>query len=213
MNNVIEFKKNKPRLDLKENSDILGLFNKFEENFQNGEKSIAFNSTNYRSSQEKCLLLAADYFNKKYPSLKLAIVSFQFRSGILREYLNQAKVESVIEQVKLSKNLTLINWESCLQRDPLDIIDEFDLVLWDLPEVEFLQKQSELLTRFFEHMDSLYIVSMKFEMFDEEHFKRTVHSFYLDHGLDIKMILPWSLGQKSRIKKSRLTRFKELLGL
>ena len=211
MNNVLPFKKEKPKIDLKNSDDLITLFNQFEDNFQKGEKSVAFSSTSYRSSQEKSIFMAADYFNKKYPSLKVAIVSFQLNHGLFKEYFNWMNLP-VTEINNISSNLSLLDWSHHLSKDPLDIVDEYDMVFWDLPELDFIQKHSEELTKFFEQMDSLYIVSIRFEKFDEEHFKKTIYDYYLDHGLDIKMIIPWRLGSKKRpMKKSLFQKIKSLL--
>jgi hypothetical protein len=211
MTNVLSFKKAKPSISINSGEELLSLFNLFEENFQKGEKSVAFSSTNYRSSQEKSVLLAVDYFNKKYPSLKIAVVSFKLDHGLFKEYLGMLG-KDLSDTIVVSRNFSLIDWNPSLKMDPLDIVDEYDMIFWDLPDLDFIQKNSEDLSRFFETMDALYIVSIRFEKFDEEHFKKTIYNYYLDHGLDIKMIIPWRLGSKKRpAKKSLLEKIKALL--
>ena len=80
------------------------------------------------------------------------------------------------------------------------------MIFWDLPDLKTIAENEEKLRSSFENMDALYIVSLKNTKFDDEHFKRDIFRFYLDHGLDIRTILPWQFGTKKRKPRSKLTK-------
>ncbi len=212
MGKVLPFQ-NKLKLEVGSDTEIIELLTKFENNFQQGEKSIAFSSTNYRSSQEKSILLAIDYFNQKYPTLRLCVVSFQIESGLFKELLFNGGEAKSYETYRVNRQLDFVDWAKVLKKDPLDIVDEYDMVLWDLPDLEFIQREYDRLHTYFEHMDALYIVSLKHKKFDDEHFKRTISDFYRDHGLNIRSILPWTIGKKKnkrQLHKDLIERIKSL---
>ena len=184
------------------------IFSLVENNFFNGEKSIAFGSTHYKNSQEKCIALVCDYVNKKRPGLKILVISFEVKKGAFSAfYSNAIKVNEYL--YNFLPNLTFGDWNIILKETslPKELVDEYDLVFWDLPDLMTITDKHEELKSSFENMDSLYLISLKNSKFDDEHFKREIFQYYQDHGLDIRTILPWQFGTRRRRPRSRLTKW------
>lgn len=205
--NVIPLK-TKNEINLDEDQEISKILSTIEDNFLNGSKSIAFGSTQYKNTQGNLLVLSADYFHKKYPNLKLLIVTFDLKFGATAELIKLSKNKSNYTYV-YSRNISILDWRSILKgvNYPQSLVDEYDMVFWDLPELGMITEKANELRSSFEIMDALYLVGLKNNKFDDEQFKRDIFKFYHDHGLDIRTILPWLMGAKNRKPRSRVSRF------
>lgn len=208
MPNLIQIKEKAPLYFLETDSQAKLNLESMEENFSQGLKSIAFASTHYKNSQEKFIALAADFFNKKFPTLKIVIVTLDLRVGALSSFIEESKIKDNY-LYEFSNNLCFLDWNGILTNHlyPTEVINEFDMIFWDLPDSKTVADKSELFRTSFEVMDALYLISMKNNNFDDEEFKREIFRFYLDHGLDIRTILPWKIGNRKRKQRSKLSQF------
>lgn len=206
MNNTITFPKQPLKYDVVANDDLKPILNKIEQNFSEGEKSVAFGSTHYKNSQEKCILLAAHLFNTKFPSLKILIVTFNVKGGVFSDFLQESFYKDGF--FNFASNLAFADWEKILREsyDIQDLIDSYDLVFWDLPDIKTITARHLELQNCFSKMDGLYLISFKSNNFDEENFKREIMHYFKDHGLDIRTVLPWQFGAKKRKPRSSLSR-------
>jgi len=205
--NVIPLKtKNEVIVD--PDQEISKILSTIEDNFLNGSKSIAFGSTQYKNSQGNLLVLSADYFHKKYPNLKILIITFDLKFGAVADLIKFAKNKSNYLYA-YSRNISILDWRSIFKgvNYPQSLVDEYDMVFWDLPELGMVTEKANDLRSSFEAMDALYLVGLKHNKFDDEQFKRDIFKFYDDHGLDIRTILPWLMGAKKRKPRSRVSRF------
>lgn len=193
-----------PLFEVETSESVLHLLDLIESNFHQGHKSIAFSSTHYKNSQEKFISLAADFFHKKFPTLKVLIITFDIKHGVLSEFVKKSKIRSNY-LYEFSLNLSILDWNSIVKEIsfPRDHIDTYDMIFWDLPDLKMIAESEEKLRSSFENMDVLYVVSLKNSKFDDEHFKRDIFRFYLDHGLDIRTILPWQFGTKKRKPRNK----------
>jgi len=193
-----------PLFEVETSESVLHLLDLIESNFHQGHKSIAFSSTHYKNSQEKFITLSADFFHKKFPTLKVLIITFDIKHGVLSEFVKKSKIRSNY-LYEFSMNLSILDWNSIVKEvsSPRDHIDAYDMIFWDLPDLKMIAESEEKLRSSFENMDALYVVSLKNSKFDDEHFKRDIFRFYLDHGLDIRTILPWQFGTKKRKPRNK----------
>jgi hypothetical protein len=183
------------------------ILDSIEKNFYKGEKSIAFGSTHYKNLQEKSIILVCDFYNKKFPSLKILVVSFDLNSGVFARFSKESKLRKHSHYV-FSPNLHFMDWDMVSKLDsPMqDVVDNFDIVLWDLPELKVItERQAELRSSFIS-MDALYIISLKKNKFKDLDFQREIMLYYQDHGLDIRTILPWEFGKTKRAPRSKISR-------
>lgn len=174
-------------------------------NFLQGEKSIAFGSTHYKNSQEKCIVLASHFFNQNYPTLKILVVTFDLNSGVFSSFTSSSSQRDSF--YFFDRNLVFCDWESLLRKnvDIQTLVDEYDLVFWDIPDLKFIRNRQQDLASSFARMDCLYLVSLK-NVSDEEKFKREIMHSFKDHGLDIRTVLPWQFGARIRKPRSYFSR-------
>lgn len=200
-----DIKKTGVKLDVASDESVRKTLELIELNFSSGEKSIAFGSTHYKNSQEKCILLAGDFFNKKFSSLRILIITFDLKSGVFAPFIAQTVKKK--EFYQLQPNTFLMDWEELLKAgiSPQRYVDDFDMVFWDLPSLDVISKRQAELRTSFTAMDSLYIISLKNNKFDERAFMVSIMNYYQDHGLDIRTILPWKIGEKNRKPRSKIS--------
>lgn len=181
--NVIPLKA-KNELSFDENQEISRILSTIEDNFLNGSKSIAFGSTQYKNSQGNLLVLSADFFHKKYPNLKILIITFDLKFGAIADLIKLSKNKSNY-MYAYSRNISILDWRSFFKgvNYPQSLVDEYDMVFWDLPELGMISEKANDLRSSFEAMDALYLVGLKNNKFDDEQFKRDIFKFYNDHGL------------------------------
>lgn len=208
MNLSLKFQQKKPQFQIESNESVIHLLELIESNFHEGLKSIAFSSTHYKNSQEKFISLATDFIHKKYGNLRVLIITFDIKHGVLSEFVKASKVRGNY-LYEFSSNLSVLDWNSILKDEstPREQIDNYDMIFWDLPDLKTISEGEEKLRSSFECMDALYIVSLKNSKFDDEHFKRDIFRFYLDHGLDIRTILPWQFGTRKRKARSKISKY------
>lgn len=190
------------------NESVTHLLQLIEANFHDGLKSIAFSSTQYKNSQEKFISLVTDFIHKRYLNLKVLIVTFDLEHGVLSEFVKASKKNSPY-LYEYSNYLSVLDWNSIVngESNPRDHIDDYDMIFWDLPDLKTISEGEEELSSSFECMDALYIVALKNSKFDDEKFKRDIFKFYMDHGLDIRTVLPWQFGAKKRKPRSTISKF------
>jgi len=205
--NVLPLKAKK-EIQFDEDQEVEKLLSTIENNFLEGIKSISFGSTQYKNPQSNLLVLSADFFHKKYPSLKILIITFDLKFGAVADLIKISKNKSNYVY-NYSKNISILDWRGVLKGVfyPQTLVDEYDMVFWDLPELGTITEKSNDLRSSFEAMDALYLVGLKHNKFDDEQFKRDIFKYYHDHGLDIRTILPWLMGAQKRKARSRISRF------
>lgn len=204
--NIVELKRPGVKFEVSSDDSVRKFLELIQTNFVNGEKSIAFGSTHYKNSQEKSIILACDFFNKKYPSLRILVVSFNLKDGAFAPFVELSTKKKDFYQFQ--PNIHFMDWEELLSLEvtPQQIVDEFDMVFWDLPSLETIGKKQEELRSSFASMDSLYLISLKNNKFDDRGFMVSIMHYYQDHGLDIRTILPWQIGERTRKPRSKISR-------
>jgi hypothetical protein len=207
MDNLLNLREQHFKYEVTGNESLKDFLDLIENNFHKGQKSIAFGSTHYKNSQEKSIILACDFFNKKFPALKILVITFELKRGVFSDFIEESK-KGENYFYEFSPNLTFFNWQDFLTKkiEPKEVVDVFDVVFWDLPEITFINEREKELRSSFASMDGLYIVSLKNNKFDDENFKREIMHYYKDHGLDIRTILPWKFGERKRRPRSKFSR-------
>lgn len=197
--------KNHLKYDVTHQEELNPFLEKLHANFLHGEKSIAFGSTQYKNSQEKCIVLASHFFNQNFPSLKILIITFDMNSGVFSSFTASASQRD--SYYFFDRNLAFCDWDTLIKKN-IDIkmlVDDFDLIFWDVPDLKMIRTRQQELASSFARMDCLYLVSLK-NVSDEEKFKREIMHSFKDHGLDIRTVLPWQFGTRIRKPRSYFSR-------
>lgn len=203
-NNIVSLRPQEKHFEIGNTESVSTFLELLENNFQKGERNIAFSSTNYKSIQHKCIVLGAHHFNHLYPGSKVAIVTFSWDMGMLKPFYNEAKLVSPSTK-KFHHHFDLIDWSSLVSDDlAMEQLKPYNLILWDLPDLDFIKKHYDSLKNQIAHAESLYIISLKSRNFQDEEFLKCIQQYYSDHGLDIAQILPWKLENSKRDEKKNI---------
>ncbi len=177
----------------------------FYEDFISGVKSFAISSTGYQTSQQKTILGLASFFDHK-DDYKIAIISDNLDQGAFADIVSISKpVEGPIlgdnfslninsfynhfDFINLDEVLKLSNDHKLAEYDNVfdSIVDYYDLVFWDVPELHKIQLDPELYFPMIMKFESISIIVSKqiTKQSDVDDLKK----FFLGYGINMKGLL------------------------
>ena len=184
------------------------LLNYFEKCLKSGEKNIGISSTHYYSHQQKLIILGLSHFNLKYPDLKVGIVSFSWDAGHFREFRKNSTEKIKGAVYNYQEHFDLISWEYLLDTQQEEVVaSSYDILIWELPEIQFLSSHSVALKKSLEVLNSLFIISNRLKTHDDEAFSKSISQYFLNHGVNISSILPENFEMKTTQIKKKLGRW------
>ena len=188
------------------------LFTSVDQNLINGEKNIAICSTHYHALQQKLIISYLNFFNQKNKNLKLAVITFSYDSGPFEEFYSQATISSEQGIYHFSEYFDLISFEYILKNNlEKNITDSYDLIFWEMPEIEKLAQDAYRLQPFLEKIQALYIVSNPWaHATNEEHAYRT-GQYFLNHGVKLSTALPLQSAKAKGVLRKAADRFISVL--
>lgn len=191
--NVISINSYKMNYQVCSDESVSDLLNVIETKFKNGEKNLAVSSTHYNSLQQKLILLALYRFNLNYPKLKIGAISFACDSGNFKEFTAHANATVDEGIFNFSGHFDLISWKYLIDNKlEKSITASYDILIWELPELEKLVSMSLELKESLAQMNSLFIISNRLSTDDEADFAHSVCQYFMNHGVDISKILPFN---------------------
>jgi len=182
-------------------------FKSWKERIEKGDRNIALSNVGHVASQQKYLLAILSHLSADpiYKNKKIGLVSFDLRIGLYNDYRNDYfpnDDRSLFVPNKLGSHF--INWNILIARNiPIEFINDYDLLLWDLPDLNFININSHSLERFFSEFDSMLIVSLRPNGIGEADYIKRIHNFYNNHGLKLpnNMINP----TRSTVKSEKMS--------
>jgi hypothetical protein len=187
----------------------------FYNDYMAGVKSFAITSTGYQTSQQKTILGLASFFDHK-EDLKIGIISDNLNQGAFKDivsisktvqydyfgpdksieiksFYNHFEFLDLLEILKLANDRELGEYDDVFDQ----IVDLYDIVFWDVPELHNIQIDSE----------KYFPVIMKFESISiivaQSLTKRSdvedIKKFFLGYGINLKGLL---LEEKTSLEKS-----------
>lgn len=177
----------------------------FEKCYKSGEKNIGVSSTHYYSHQQKLIILGLSYFNLKYPHLKVGIVSFSCDASYFREFKNSSKEILSNAVYNYQNHFDLISWQYLLDTHTTKAVgDSYDVLIWELPEIQFLSNHSHTMKESLEAISSLFIISNRLKGHDDDDFLQSIAQYFLNHGVNISHLLPLKKAQGVKVPKKRM---------
>ncbi len=151
------------------------------------KKSLAFSSTHYMSQQQKAILHAAQIALSEKPNIKIAIVSFSLQTGYFQDLIKDSNIIVEEEKFSIHPQLCFINWDAVIKnQSEQEVVDEYDLIFWELPEIEYISANQMILLKSLSTIESLAIVSNRLESQDEEQFLTAIDQYFQVHGVKIE---------------------------
>lgn len=189
----------------------------FYKDYLAGVKSFAITSTGYQSSQQNSILGLASFFDHKEENLKIAIISDNLYLGAFKDIV----AISQKHQVPLFKDggdcevmgfyghfdfvdlTNLLEYANDCETEAYDeifdsVVDHYDIVFWDVPELHKIQKNSEKYFPVIMKFESLSIIvaqSLSSASDVEE-----IKNFFLGYGINLKGLLLDSVQVKNEAK-------------
>ncbi len=177
----------------------------FYEDYISGVKSFAVSSTGYQTSQQKTILGLASFFDHK-DDFKIAIISDNLAQGAfgdivsiskdipsdlfsekyelnIKSFYNHFDFINLDEILKLSNDHELGEYDNVFDH----IVDHYDLVFWDVPELHKIQLDSEVYFPMIMKFESISIIVSKqiTKQSDVDELKQ----FFLGYGINMKGLL------------------------
>jgi hypothetical protein len=158
----------------------------FETSYVDGKKSFAISSTHYHSLQQKLILAVMQFFNKKYPNIKIATISFACDSGNFQEFSTHASATKEVGINNFGKLFDLISWDYLIENKlEQALLNRYDLLLWELPELEKMVSMADVLTESLAIMDAAYLISNRLSTQSKYEFAEGISQYFLNHGVNI----------------------------
>lgn len=185
MTNVLKgnFRKNYFNVKLSENS--LNIISNIEEKIKDGARHLAISSTGYSSAQQKLALQVVYWLNQKYPEHKVAVVTFDYGSGVFKEFYDHSVGDS--RSKKFYNHFTMVNWTYVTS--PEALLDDYDVIIWNLPDISTLKSHHQRWDHFFMSLDMLTIISCQKAGSKQAEFEKNVVRTFMDYGLDISKLI------------------------
>lgn len=186
-------------------SELFKLGSSYLEDFKTGLKSFTIASTGYFNSQQKTILGLASFFDH-YDDLKIAIISDNLFEGYFQEIIEnseQREITLMTSEYQLNFfsfhhhfdfiDLNLIldipnkkdNLDYQLRID--DIINYYDIVFWDMPDLNLIKNNPEAYYPAIQAFDSLSIIASK-SITKSEKIDR-IKNFFESYNIGIKGLL------------------------
>lgn len=185
--------------------DAQDIFNLWLKRITEGDRHLAVSNVGHVGLQQKYVLLFLSFIkqHKDFSGKKIGVVSFHIEQGLYKEYFSN--YSSMNNDFKVINTISgdFINWQYMIYKNvPNEMLEGYDLLLWDLPDLNFINVNSQALKRFFVMFDCMFILSTRQKGIDNiEHVDR-INRYYSNHGLKLpKLISEEKEGEVVRPKK------------
>lgn len=197
----------------------------FYDDYLSGVKSFAISSTGYQTSQQKTILGLSSFFDHKEDLFKIAIISDNLDEGAFGDIVSICKPVSNIhvdsdkaidirsfydhfdfidlnQILELSQNEEEGEFDSIFDR----IVDSYDILFWDVPELHKIQLHSEVYFPMIMKFESLTVIVSK-EISTQSEIDE-LKQFFLGYGINLKGLL-FDDKNISKEKEKKSTRSKQ----
>ena len=145
----------------KDHMELFKVGSSYMKDFKSGLKSFSFASVNMKEEREKTVFGVSTYFNY-HAEVSICIITTEFVKSFYEEFLGEVEEkENQVFDEDLFYNIRIGNGFDILEFNQLkkierkireydfeyfldDLLDSYDLILWDLPELEILDGNKEL---------------------------------------------------------------------
>lgn len=190
----------------------------FYADYSNGMKSFAISSTGYPQSQQNSILGLASFFDHK-DDLRIAIISDNLKEGVFRNIVEKSVQKNlnltddvVCKALSFHDHFEFINLEEVLDfvmnedvegYDELitALFDQYDVVFWDVPDLDKIKSDSERYFPVIMNFDSLSIIVAKALSNSKD--IREITEFFKGYGISLKGLLFENQAVKNKNAKEK----------
>jgi len=184
--------------------ELFKIGSSFYKDYLTGVKSFAITSTGYQTSQQNTILGLASFFDHK-EDIKIAIISDNIYKGVFKDIVSISKEVKKdftnddfdfnifsfyghFDFLDMNQILDFCNSDSGDYDELLDaIVDDYDVIFWDVPELHHIQKNSDLFFPSIMRYDSLAIIVA--QSLSNSRDVEEIKLFFMGYGINLKGLI------------------------
>ena len=197
--------------------ELFKIGSRFYDDYKKGVKSFAVSPTGYQLSQQTSILGLASFFDHK-EDMKIAIVSDNLLEGAFKDIVSISKKGKLEvgeseepckvfsfyghfdffvldELLDLSNNETSASYEEVFD----SLVDSYDLIFWDVPELHKIKKDSEKYFPVIMKFESLSIIVA--QSLSNSRDIKDVQNFFMGYGINLKGLL-FDTKQREKVEEA-----------
>lgn len=178
----------------------------FYSEVKKGIKSFAFTSTGYKNSQQRTILGLCCFFDQN-ENYKIAIISDNLDQGIFSELVNSSEKNSyhledgddTIDYLSFHHHFDFIDYSEFnkfynnhiytkqFESEVQKIVDKYDVVFWDIPDLEKIKLQPHFHFRISHLYQSMTVIISQNHTSGKE--VETVKNFFSNYNINLNGVL------------------------
>lgn len=159
------------------NDELFKIGKKFMEEFKAGVKNFAITSTGYKNSQQRTILAIVCYFDYA-DQYRIAVISDQLKNGVFDElvkdsteknyqlnhfgdHVNYRSFQHHVDFIDYAELLRIYDehmYSKTFDFEVKSILDKYDIVFWDVPELDKMKMNLQFNYRLSHFYDSLTMI-------------------------------------------------------
>ncbi len=158
----------------------------WKQNLEKQAKQIAICNVGHVGLQQKYILLVLHILKNEldFKNKKIAVISFNFHQGVFKDLVKEIKPQFL--QIPNQTGADFLNWNYLLNHNiPEDYFDGYDLVIWDLPDLNFIGHNSSAMEKYFSLFDAMDIVALPSNGGDEINHIKRINNYFNTHGFKL----------------------------
>lgn len=201
-------------------SELARIGDSFLVDFQNGIKSFAISSTNYKASQQRTCLALASYFDHLF-DMNILIISDTLNKGVFTDVMAVKNVEAMkipltertIEINHFYHHFDLVDLNKLFKMSPADkpsfdfevtvqnLLKRYDVVFWDTPIINTYKNNTNIYNHIVSYFESLtIIVSQEVSSAKDVN---DIHKYFTGLGVNVKGVLFDKIELQTKTEKKK----------
>jgi hypothetical protein len=187
--------------------EIFKIGNSFLEDYKKNQKNFAISSTGYKASQQRTILGISCFFDHRM-DIKIGIVSDSLDTGVFAPVVKASELEIISDLKSVNRPVSVYRFyhhfdfidmntflklgekvESSYtyEKAVKEILGRYDLIFWDVPELESIKRNTQIYFPLISFFDSLTIVVSQERSMARE--VAELKDFFQNYGMNFKGVL------------------------
>lgn len=201
--------------------ELFRIGNSFLQEVKKGVKSFAFTSTGYKNSQQRTILGLCCFFDQNC-DYKIAVISDLLSQGIFSELIEASTLntyqvrngQDVIEYKSFHHHFDFINYSEFnkfynghlytknFEVEVKKILENYDLVFWDIPEIENIKNNPHFHYRISHLYESMTVIVSQNGTSGKE--VEAVKKFFSNYNINLNGVLFDSAESPGKITRKKI---------